>query len=101
MCGYMDNRIKWLAKKEKLAALDSQDENANVLSDNEPEKTYDDETNQELVDKMKSLVIDENNLDGVKADLRATRDFRDRMLLNKRTDLLESYPYFFTNASLV
>lgn len=61
----------------------------------------DDDEGQGLVDKMKSLVIDENNLDVVKANLRVTREYRRKMLLNKRTDLLESYAIFFTHVSLV
>lgn len=50
---------------------------------------------------MKSLVVDEDALEVIKVNLRSTRTYRDQMLLDKRTDLLESFPYFFTNPSLV
>lgn len=102
MCGYIENRVKFLAKKQKQAA--KRDENANELlesSANELSQTITDAESQELVDKMKSLVIDKNNVDALKDDLRATRSYRSKMLLNKRSDLLESYPYFFTNIDLV
>lgn len=92
--------------KNKQVALEQQDENANDLPENLPEEltqapAIEDAESEVLVNKMKSLVIDESNMDDVKGDLRVQRSYRSKMLLNKRTDLLESYPYFFTHVDLV
>lgn len=113
MCGYMENRIKFLAKKQKKKtnatadAMDSVagavandlvvDGNANVVLTSD----IDDETMQDLVNRMKSVMINESSLDSIKIDLRTTRAYRIKMLIDKKTDLLESYPYFFTSIDLV
>lgn len=106
MCGYIENRVRFLSKKKKQVALEQQGENANDLPGDSAEElpqasAIEDAESEVLVNKMKSLVIDESNLDDVKGDLRVTRSYRSKMLLNKRTDLLESYPYFFTHVDLV
>lgn len=102
MCGYMDNRIKNVHRKEKklaraeAAQKDIEDENGNVsqltndivLDESELEA-------QNLIDKMKSMVIDNKDLETIQTDLRSSRAYRIKMLLNNRTDLLESFPYFF------
>lgn len=94
--------MKCLAKKQKkmetnVVTGDSEvDASANVV----PNDTSDEDL-QSLVDRMKSVVINESSLDNMKNDLRISRDYRCKMLLNAKTDLLESYPYFFTNIDLV
>lgn len=109
----MENRIKFLAKKQKKKtnatadAMDSVagavandlvvDGNANVVLTSD----IDDETMQDLVNRMKSVMINESSLDSIKIDLRTTRAYRIKMLIDKKTDLLESYPYFFTSIDLV
>lgn len=95
----MENRIKSLGRKQKKTTTGESivDGNANILTNNEST----DEDMKHLIIKMKSVVIDESSLDNIKGDLRTTRDYRSKMLLNTKTDLLESYPYFFTNIDLV
>lgn len=109
----MENRIKFLAKKQRKVAnattgansgqIDGLandlgvDNNANVV----PIDGCDDEAMKDLVNQMKTVVIDANNLDSIKADLRSTRFYRSKILLDKKTDLLELYPYFFINIDLV
>lgn len=51
--------------------------------------------------EMKSWTNDVSNLSSMKNSLRKTRDHRLKMLLDQKTDLLESFPYFFLNIYLV
>lgn len=113
MCGYIDNRIRYLDRKKLVIAagelnamaLDGdkptaqmQDENDNIIMDSTESNEIE---MQSIVDKLKNMVIGENSLNSIKSDLKLTRDFRNKMLLNKRTDLLESFPYFFLDVDLV
>lgn len=56
---------------------------------------------RDLINDMKSWTIEAGDLNSMKANLRKTRYHRQNMLLNEKTDLLESFPYFFLNIELV
>lgn len=55
----------------------------------------------DLINDMKSWTISANGLDSMKTNLRKTRNYRKEMMLDGKTDLLESFPYFFVNIDLV
>lgn len=106
MCGYMENRTKSLTKKQKAENKKTQEVDLDAVTgdtqvDGNANLVSADADMQNLIDQMKSVVIDDNNLEEIKADLRVSREYRCKMLLNPKTDLLESYPYFFTNVDLV
>lgn len=109
MCGYMENRTKSLARKQKTDNKKTVDGDVDAISDdlqmdvNANLVPIDecDEDMQNLVNQMKSVVINDSNIEKIKLDLQKSREYRCKMLLDAKTDLLESYPYFFTNVDLV
>lgn len=50
---------------------------------------------------LKTTIVKPENMDIIKEKLRKTVNYRLKMLENKEIDLLENFPYFFTNAELV
>lgn len=53
------------------------------------------------VDLLKEIIVNPQNMDVIKEKLRLTVKYRSEMVKNKSTDLLQCFPYFFTNAELV
>lgn len=112
MLGYIENRLKYVARKSKAFMLESvqsrkdgDDEDTSVAeNDDEESPTTNDENDtkmRDLINDMKSWANNANDLDSIKLNLRKTRNYRKKMMLNKKTDLLESFPYFFVNIDLV
>lgn len=114
MLGYIDNRLKYVARKNKAfmaetASTDQNQQNSDdtgsaAMNNGEAIATTSDEVDQnmcDLINEMKSWTIDVSNLSSMKNNLRKTRDHRQKMLWDQKTDLLESFPYFFVNNDLV
>lgn len=109
--GYLDNAIKRLhtSKKGKQAEQpcidhDAVDEAAlaiNNINLNELENPIQKEHPSGLVRALKSTVVNEQNIDLIKAKLRETMDYRCKMLKNEKLDYRIEFPYFFTNPDLV
>lgn len=59
------------------------------------------ETIEELFQTLKLTVPTEENMDTVKMMLSKTVDLRVLMMKDKKVDVLESFPVFFTNPDLV
>lgn len=96
--GYIDNRLKYESTKaKKLGNTEKQtiptDENKNNMTDDDMEC---------LIDTMKTVLInDEKDVEALKKKLKITREYRNNMLLDKKMDLLETFPYFFIEAEMV
>lgn len=114
MLGYIDNRLKYVARKSKAFLVETadgihhdqeRDGDSDVSENNDevvPTTSGEIDTKmRDLLNEMKSWAVDVSDLDSMKSNLRKTRDFREKMLLNNKTDLLESFPYFFVNIDLV
>lgn len=72
-------------------------------NDEDAENTSDEFVTEmsDLINDMKSWTISADGLDSIKTNLRKTRNYRKKMMLDGKTDLLESFPYFFVNIDLV
>lgn len=64
-------------------------------------QTIDDETAAAEVLLLKAMVVSEENMETIIEKLNLTREYRQKMLLDKNMNLKEQFPYLFTNLSLV
>lgn len=109
MLGYIDNRLKYVARRSKAFIAETTDGDQStttaVIENNDEElpttSGETDTTMRDLINDMKSWTIHANDIISMKTNLRKTRDYRQKMLLNEKTDLLESFAYFFVNTDLV
>lgn len=53
------------------------------------------------IDFLKTILVNEENIGLIKEKLIATKSYRLKMMEELEIDLLEMFPYFFTNPSLV
>lgn len=60
-----------------------------------------DEQNKCDVDMLKTITVCDKNMEEIKKKLIATMTYRLRMLDVNEIDLLETFPFFFTDPSLV
>lgn len=74
-----------------------------IAVDVDGEATNDDiVSHQEDFEFLKTVVIDESNIDVVKTKLAKTSEYRRQMIReNESLDLLENFPYFFHTPKLV
>lgn len=92
--GFLSNRLRYLRglkrseSRESLCRTESMDES-------------DDASHEEDIEILKMTVVSPDNLELIKTKLMSTAKFRLKMLENKSIDLLEFFPYFFTNPELV
>lgn len=56
---------------------------------------------QHEISQMKSMIVNEQNIPLIKEGLVKTMQHRLDMLRDGRIDLLENFPYFFSNPELV
>lgn len=110
--GFLDNAIKRLrqSKKEKhtgQACPDKQsvDEAVNAMENVDLKDVASAPKSQshpsELVRALKAIVANKQNIDEIKAKLRATMDYRSEMMKNEEVDLCIEFPYFFMSPDLV
>lgn len=60
-----------------------------------------DEENKNDVETLKTIKVCEENMNEIKTKLTATMDYRLRMINVCEVDLRETFPYFFTDPTLV
>lgn len=65
------------------------------------QKPYSDSDAAKDVDWLKSTVVNEKNMAEIKEKIKLTSTHRKKLLIDMSTDLLELFPYFFTNPKLV
>lgn len=99
--GWFNARLSYLREvqnkmnksdKSKVSNSSQLDENASPISDDEAISS---------VLLLKSLVVTEENMETFIQKLNLTREYRQRMLLEKSINLKEQFPYFFTHPLLV
>lgn len=59
------------------------------------------EENKRDIEILKTLTVSDANMDQIKEKLVATMSYRLEMMNVNEIDLLENFPYFFTDPSLV
>lgn len=107
----MSARLKNLGTSEKKKSLgefgrSSADSGADSSADSSDERNndYTSPNESKLIECFESLkyamVNDENRLD-IETKLKNCREYRNKLLKIPETDLLESFPYFFTHPKLV
>lgn len=99
--GRLYRRIKYL--RSLVKPTEEECESNDCDQDQEPSENLENyaiDFNQEVTD-LRSLVVNETNLNDFTEKLKITFDYRHKMLENKETDLLQEFPYFFTHAKLV
>lgn len=103
MLGYIENRLKYKARKtrELVAATDGKNAKQPKNGTTACDEIYNEDEMRDLINKMKCHTINTSDLSAVKTDLRKSREYRLKLLLNERIDLLEYFPYFFVNVDLV
>lgn len=105
MLGYIENRLKYKARKtrELVAATDGKNakQPKNGATACDEVSTVNEDEMRDLINKMKCHTINTSDLSVMKADLRNSREYRLKLLLNERIALLEYFPYFFVNVDLV
>lgn len=53
------------------------------------------------LDQMKSIVVNDRNIDLIKSKLVLTVEYRTQLLKDKEVNLKEEFPYFFVSPCLV
>lgn len=56
---------------------------------------------KEMFEELKSMIVSDANRPEIEKYLKRCRQYRSSLLKNKETDLLECFPYFFSNPELV
>lgn len=96
--GFLANRIKYLRAQHRksLNACASATVSESEVFEEIPASCEED------VELLKITVVNEQNMDAIKFKLAATSEYRRQMIRdNHSIDLLEKFPYFFTNHKLV
>lgn len=93
--GYLLNRIKYLRGVKRSESRES------LHCVDEIDDCDDTACEEEDIEILKSTVVSASNLDLIKTKLVSSTRYRLKMLENKSIDLLENFPYFFTNPELV
>lgn len=53
------------------------------------------------LDSLKSTVVNKQNVDFIREKLKSTLNYRVEMMRDLSTDLLENFPFFFSNPEMV
>lgn len=68
----------------------------------EPEINENEKEKMDLaINFLKSVVVNDSNLDAIKEKLVETMRYRHDLMKNQRMDLKETFPFFFTRPQLV
>lgn len=96
--GYLYNKIKYLKNTQKRLSQNASVSDNDELEDSEETAT----SSEEDVEFLKITMANEENMDAIKSKLAATSVYRRKLIHdNHSIDLLENFPYFFTNPKLV
>lgn len=110
----MDYRIKYVNRKQKQQLLKESQQISDIdesSSDVEADSAHghascDEAEMKKVIEDLKQIVVNDNSFDLVCNKLRDCRPFRDQIMSDKNTsddkiNLLENFPYFFTDPRLV
>lgn len=94
--GYLANRLKYLRTQHRKSLNATASVSENEVDEETPTSC------EENVEFLKCSVVNSENMDIIKSKLTATSEYRRKMIRdNHSMDLLEKFPYFFTNYELV
>lgn len=91
-------------KKRSSSSAESSGESCADSSGDESnnnEISVEDARAKEIFEELKSMIVSDTNRPEIEKNLKRCRQYRSSLLKIKETDLLESFPYFFTNPELV
>lgn len=91
--GFCDIR----SSNERSAAKRTQKSKSHSLA----KKPRTDEECEADIERLKSLAVNRENIDEIKTKLIGTLDYRLKLINEMKMDLLETFPYFFTDPDLV
>lgn len=96
--GLFCNRVKYLQKQKRSA---NKDINENLEEQQDLSNSMVMRDGKEDFEFLKSVIIDQTDVEILKQKLGSTRSFRANMLQDKNIDLRENFPFFFSHPNLV
>lgn len=84
-----------------VMAIDTSDGNANSQENATAYMNNSEESARNDVEFLKSVIVNDRNLESIKAKLISTSEYRSKMLEDKEIDLRIEFPYFFISPNLV
>lgn len=107
--GWIGQRMQNLRTAEKkrsshgISGETSEESSAESSGDetNTDEISTEDPHAKEVFEELKSMIFSDTNRPKIERNLKSCRQYRNSLLKIKETDLLESFPYFFSNPELV
>lgn len=99
--GWINARLTYLRSVQNNLNKSTSNATLNGSQSHEIVAQTDDETAAAEVLLLKSVVVSEENMETIIEKLNLTRQYRQKMLLDKNMNLKEQFPYLFTDLSLV
>lgn len=100
---FMNSKLKNTRYTTKQNLNRSIASNRGTINNNETEGDMDavSERQKTAIEFLKSAMVNEENMETIKEKLKFTLSYRLEMMKTPELDVLETFPYFFTNPELV
>lgn len=97
--GWLISKLKYHRLQTKKATQGNKEPESG--SDDEQQAVYNDYEAKADVTFLKSVVVNACNMDLIKTKLRATMEYRNKLLDDMELNFIETFPYFFVHPDLV
>lgn len=91
----MNNRLKNVREGLNKSTRESKNRNSTNPRINADGQCH--LSDNEAVLILKSIVVNNDTIESIKQNVKQTRKYRYKLLLNKELNLKETFPYFFTH----